>query len=299
MIEVNKLCKEMDSKTILQDVSINVKKGSIYGLVGPNGAGKTTLIKHLAGIYQKNSGSVKILGEEVYDNKIIKSKVAFIPDELYFPQYTVNGVAKLYAKIYPEFSWERYNKLKEYIRIDEHMKISKMSKGMKKQVAFWLVISRMPEVIILDEPVDGLDPIARKKIWSLLIQDVSNRDTTVLVSSHNLRELEDVCDTVGIMHKGKVIVERELDQLKSNVLKVQVAFRDEVDVESLGKEMEILNVDRIGSVYMMIVRGDKDGIMDTLKKHNPILSEALSLTLEEVFMYEVRGAGYEIEDVIL
>lgn len=299
MIQVKKLTKKIDNHVILEDVNIHVKEGSIYGLVGPNGAGKTTLIKHLVGIYTQNSGHIEILGEKVYENTRIKNRVAYISDDLYyFPQYTVKSMAAFYSKIFTEWSWERYEKLKEIINIDENMKVNKMSKGMKKQIAFWLAISHFPEVIILDEPVDGLDPIARKKIWSLLIQDVAQRKTTILVSSHNLRELEDVCDTVGIMHEGKVLIEKELDNLKSNVVKVQVAFQGDMDAE-LENGLNILNKEQTGSVYTLIVKGNREELMKQINSHKPLLLDVLPLTLEEVFIYEVRGAGYEVKDVIL
>lgn len=299
MIEVNNLYKKIDNKAILKDVSIKVKEGSIYGLVGPNGAGKTTLIKHLVGIYVQDSGEVKVLEEPVLDNNKVKERLAYISDELQYPQYTVKGVAKFYSQVYPQWNWERYEKLKDIINIDENMKINKMSKGMKKQVAFWLTIARMPDVIVLDEPVDGLDPIARKKVWSLLIQDVAQRQTTILISSHNLRELEDVCDTVGIMHDGEVLIERELDNLKSNVVKVQVAFEEDMPEDLINKEFEALSVEKMGSVYMLILKGKREDIMAKLNKYSPLILDVIPLTLEEVFIYEVRGAGYELKDVIL
>lgn len=299
LIHVSNLIKKFDNKVVLDDVNIHVNKGSIYGLVGPNGAGKTTLIKHLVGIYRQDGGMVNILNEPVYNNIPIKSKIAYISDDLYFyPQYTVKKMADFYSKIYEDWNVERYNKIKGIVGIDEKMKINKMSKGMKKQVAFWLAISHMPDVIILDEPVDGLDPLARKKIWSLLIQDVAQRETTILVSSHNLRELEDVCDTVGIMHKGKVLVEKELDNLKSKVVKVQVAFKEEFP-EELASKLDVLNKERAGSVWTLIVKGERKEIMNLMRSHQPLVLDVLPLTLEEVFMYEVRGAGYEIEEVIL
>ncbi|WP_105617607.1 ABC transporter ATP-binding protein [Vallitalea okinawensis] len=299
MIQVKKLTKKIDDHVILKDVNIHVKEGSIYGLVGPNGAGKTTLIKHLVGIYTQNSGDIEILGEKIYENIEIKDRIAYISDDLYyFPQYTVKSMAKFYSNIFSNWCWERYEKLKEIINIDENMKVNKMSKGMKKQVAFWLAISHFPEVIILDEPVDGLDPIARKKIWSLLIQDVAQRKTTILVSSHNLRELEDVCDTVGIMHDGKVLIEKELDNLKSNVVKVQVAFEGDMDA-SLEYGLTILNKEQTGSVYTLIVKGNREELIKQINSYKPLVLDVLPLTLEEVFIYEVRGAGYEVKDVIL
>lgn len=210
-------------------MDINVEQGSVYGLVGPNGAGKTTLLKTLMGVYKKDDGSLKIMGEDPYENKKLKEKIGFISDELYFfSNYTIKDTAKFYSKIYPNWSFDRYNSLKNAFSIDENMKIRKMSKGMKKQVAFWMIISMKPEIMILDEPVDGLDPVARKSVWNLVLQDVSERGTTVLISSHNLRELEDVCDHVGIMSKGKLLLEKELSSAKNDIHKLQIGFKDKI-----------------------------------------------------------------------
>jgi ABC-2 type transport system ATP-binding protein len=296
MIKTINLTKKFDNIVALDQVSIHVKKGSIYGLVGPNGSGKTTLIKTLAGIYKQNAGSAKINGEDIYENNQVKSKLVYIPDDLYFfPTYSVLNMARFYSETYDSFDWYRFEKIIKTINIDKKRRVFTLSKGMKKQVEFCLAIAIKPEILILDEPVDGLDPIMRRQIWSLLLQDVAEREMTVLISSHNLRELEDVCDYVGILHRGKLVDERNLDDLKTNIYKVQVAFKKEANLEGI----EILKEEQVGKVKMLIVRGNRDEIENELNKYSPLLLDFISLTLEEIFIYEVGGRGYEVEKIIL
>ena len=223
MIEVNGLVKRFDGFTALDGATLSVPAGCVYGLVGPNGAGKSTLIRHLTGIYRQDEGTVHIGGEDVWENAALKARLAVIPDDwYYFLQSSIRDMMRLYRGFYPTFSMERYEKLKEVFQIDERRTIRRLSKGMQKQAAFWLALCCMPEYLILDEPVDGLDPVMRRQVWSLVLGDVAQRGTTVLVSSHNLRELEDVCDHVGIMDHGKVLLERSLAQLQDNMVKMQV-----------------------------------------------------------------------------
>ena len=214
MIQVNKLIKSFDGFRALDGLNIHVPKGAVYGLVGPNGAGKSTVIRHLAGIYRQDSGQVLIDGQPVYENPEIKGRIAYIPDDIfYYTQATINDMMKFFRSVYPRFSQERFEKLEELFNLDRKQPMRKLSKGMQKQAAFWLAMSQCPDVVILDEPVDGLDPVMRRQVWSILLADVAENGTTVLVSSHNLRELEDVCDHVGIMNKGKVMMERSLEEL--------------------------------------------------------------------------------------
>ncbi len=296
MIKTEALTKRYGTFLALDQVAINVPKGSIYGLVGPNGAGKTTLLKILTGVYRQSSGNVSIMGENVEDNEMLKQRICFIPDELYyFPMATIKSMAAFYRDIYDVFDMERFSKIQKILGIQVDKKISQLSKGMKKQVAFWLAICTKPEVLILDEPVDGLDPVMRRQIWSLLLQDVAERNMTVLVSSHNLRELEDVCDYVGILHGGQLLLERELDEMKSDIHKIQVAFDKEVDVSFL----EPLKSSALGSVKTLIVRGSRAEIEDLVVDHRPVLLDFIPLTLEEIFIYEIGGQGYEVSNILL
>ena len=224
MIEIKELKKSFGGFQALDGLSLTVPTGSVYGLVGPNGAGKTTAIKHLTGVYRQDSGEVLLDGAPVFENPAAKEKIAYIPDEIYFfPQAGIKDMAAFYKGVYPKFSEDRYRKLGEAFGLDEKTPIKRFSRGMQKQAAFRLAMSLMPEVLVLDEPVDGLDPVMRRQIWTLLLADVAERGMTVLVSSHNLRELEDVCDHVGIIHAGKTLVERSLSELQDNSAAVAAA----------------------------------------------------------------------------
>ncbi len=298
MVEVKNLVKEFNGFRALDGADMSVKKGAIYGLVGPNGAGKSTLLRHLTGIYRQNEGTVQIEGEDVYENPTVKAKFAFIPDDIfYFMQADTMEMKRFYQGIYPNFDEKMFFRLMEYFpTIDPKKSIRSLSKGMQKQVAFWLAVCTRAELLILDEPVDGLDPVMRRQIWSIIMADVSEHNTTVIVSSHNLRELEDVCDHVGIMHKGKIIIERSLSDLQGSVCKIQVAFQAEMP--TLPEGFEVLHMSNTGRVYTLIVKGDPKEARLQLEKMNPMLIDILPLTLEEIFIYELGGVDYEVKDIL-
>ncbi len=299
MIEVNNLVKTFDGFRALDGVTLKVETGSIYGLMGPNGAGKSTLIRHLLGVYRQDEGEVKFDGEKVWDNVPVKARIASIPDDwFYYGQATVKDMCDIYKGMYESFSMERFNALKEAFNIDEKKTIKYLSKGMQKQVAFWLALSTMSDYIILDEPVDGLDPVMRRRVWSLIMDDVSSRGTTVLVSSHNLRELEDVCDHVGIMNHGKVVLERSLSELQDNMVKLQVVFK-EGEKEPVMDGIEVLHDSLTGRVHTMIVRMCPESAVKAVKKYDPVLVEAIPLTLEEIFVYEMGGLENEIKNILV
>ena len=283
MVEVANLVKEFDGFRALDGVDMSVKSGAIYGLVGPNGAGKSTLLRHLTGIYRQNNGTVKIAGEDVYENPAVKEKFVFIPDDIfYFMQADTMEMMRFYKGLYPKFDEKMFLRLMEYFpTIDPKKNIRSLSKGMQKQVAFWLAVCARAELLILDEPVDGLDPVMRRQIWSIIMADVSENGTTVIVSSHNLRELEDVCDHVGIMHKGKIIIERSLSDLQGSVCKIQAAFQAEMP--KLPDNFEVLHMSNTGRVYTLIVKGNPAEAKEQLEKMNPMLIDLLPLTLEEIF----------------
>ena len=299
MIEVKNVVKTFDGFRALDDLTMTVPHGAVYGLVGPNGAGKSTIIRHLAGIYRQDSGDVLVDGQPVYENTAVKSRMAVIGDDwYYFPQSGIREMAKFLAGIYPDFSWERYHKLKEVFPLDEKLMLRRMSKGMQKQAAFWLMVCCMPEYLILDEPVDGLDPVMRRQVWSLLLGDVADRGTTVLVSSHNLRELEDVCDHVGIMNKGRVLLERSLSELQDNTVKLQVAYAA-AEEPPLPEGIRVLHRSAVGRVITYIVRGSREEVLHRMQALSPLLLEAIPLTLEEIFIYELGGADYAVRDIVL
>lgn len=299
MIEVNNLVKTFDGFRALDGVTLKVENGSVYGLMGPNGAGKSTLIRHLLGVYRQDEGEVLYDGAKVWENVDVKSRIASIPDDwFYFGQATVKDMCDIYKGMYKTFSVERFKALKDAFGIDENKTIKYLSKGMQKQVAFWLTLSTMSDYLILDEPVDGLDPVMRRRVWSLIMDDVSSRGTTVLVSSHNLRELEDVCDHVGIMNHGKVVLERSLSELQDNMVKLQVVFK-EGEEEPVMEGIEVLHDSLTGRVHTMIVRMCPESAVKAVKKYDPMLVEAIPLTLEEIFVYEMGGLENEIRNILV
>lgn len=303
MIEVKNLSKSFGKFQALKNLNIHVDKGSVYGLLGPNGAGKTTLIKHLAGIYRQDTGNITIFGQPVYENPAAKALMVYIPDDLYFfSQYTIDETAKFYSRLYPTWNWDRYHLLKKVFPLDTKRRITRLSKGMQKQVTFWLGICLQPQVMILDEPVDGLDPVMRKKVWNLILQDVAEHQTTVLVSSHNLRELEDVCDHVGILHNGSIMVEKDLDDLKMDLHKLQIAFADGIPdgfPPNILPRENILHCEQNGSILLLIMKGNREEILSLIQQANPVILDVLPLTLEEIFIYELEGIGYEIQNILI
>ena len=299
MIKGIDVTKKFDALTALSDMNIHIKKGSVYGLVGPNGAGKTTFIKTLMSIYMKDGGELKIDGNPDIRDEDLKQRIVYISDDLYFfPSYSIKKTADFYASVYKNWDGETFNKLQDIFNIDLKRKVRKLSKGMKKQVAFMMGISAKPDIMVLDEPVDGLDPVMRRNIMNIILSEVEERGMTVLISSHNLRELEDICDHVGIMHAGKVVIEKSLDDVKGNIHKLQVAFSGAPSSE-FETSLEILHKDEFGSVKQYIVRGDSEAITEKAKDFDPILLDLLPLSLEEVFIYELGGMGYELKNEIL
>lgn len=298
MIQVKHLVKNFDRLCALDHANMHVPKGSIYGLVGPNGAGKSTILRHIAGIYRPDEGTVLVDGLPVYENVAVKSRIAYIPDDLfYFHQADTLEMKRFYSGLYPCFDNALFEKLREFFpAIDVKRSIRRLSKGMQKQVAFWLSLCVKPSLLVLDEPVDGLDPVMRRQLWSLILSQVQEQQTTVLISSHNLRELEDVCDHVGIMHKGQVMLEHSLCELQNTVSKIQVAY--EQGVPFLPEEFDLLHMSNMGRVYTIIVRGNPLDARKALEQQNPLLIDVLPLTLEEIFIYEMGGADYAVKDIL-
>ena len=297
MIEVKNVTKSFEGFKALDELSLNIPTGAIYGLVGPNGAGKSTIIRHIAGVYRQDAGEILIDGEPVYENPAVKKNTAYIPDDLFFfTQATIRDMEKYYRGVYENFDEKRFDSLREVFRLDEKRPMRKLSKGMQKQAAFHLALSARPKVLILDEPVDGLDPVMRRQVWSLVMGDVEENGTTVLVSSHNLRELEDVCDHVGIIHKGKTMLERSLSELQENVSKVQLVMDEE---RALPEGLNILHLSRSGRIQTLIIRGDAEETKAAIASAHPLFFDLVPLTLEEIFIYELGGADYAIKDIIL
>lgn len=300
MVQVNHVIKSFGDFRALDGVNMNVPKGAIYGLVGPNGAGKSTIIRHLTGVYRPDGGEIFVDGLPVYENREAKAKIAYIPDDLfYFLQADALEMMRYYKGIYAAFDEKMFYRMQEFFpSIDIRRNIRRLSKGMQKQVAFWLAICCKPELLVLDEPLDGLDPVMRRQIWGILMSEVAERQMTVLVSSHNLRELEDVCNYVGIMNKGKVMIERSLSELQGNICKIQVACPS--GMPKLPREYELLHMSNTGRVYTIIVKGNPKsaaGAITTGTEHAAIV-DILPLTLEEIFIYEMGGVDYEVKDIL-
>ncbi len=300
MVKAKNVVKTFDGFRALDSLTMTVPKGSVYGLVGPNGAGKSTILRHITGVYRQDSGQVLVDEKPVYENPAVKARMAGIPDELYyFISASTRDMMKFYQGLYPRFDKKRYEILKDvFPAVNEKQAIRRLSKGMQKQSAFWLALCCKPDLLVLDEPVDGLDPVMRRQVWSLIMGDVSDHGTTVLVSSHNLRELEDVCDYVGILSKGRVLIERSLSDLQENLVKIQLAFPGE-ELPELPSDLQILHTSRVGRVHTLIVRGNAATVTGRLAAFHPVLMDALPLTLEEIFIYELGGEDYAVRDIVL
>ena len=297
MLELKNITKKFGDFKALDDLSMRVPKGTVYGLVGPNGAGKSTIIRHLTGIYRQDSGEITVDGEPVFENPAVKSRISYIPDDIfYYSNASIREMMDFYRSIYPHFDEQRFKKLGEVFELDPKRQMRRLSKGMQKQAAFWIAVSLRPDILVLDEPVDGLDPVMRRQIWSIIMADVAESGTTVLVSSHNLRELEDVCDCVGIMNKGKIMIERSLNELQENIVKIQLALPDGA---TLPEGLDILHKSSTGRLQSLIMHGTQEELTEKLQAANPLFIDAVPLTLEEIFIYELGGADYEVKDIVL
>lgn len=299
MIEIKDLNKYLGKDKILDDINIHVNKGSIYGLIGPNGAGKTTLIKNIVDIYKPEKGEVLISGENIKDNAKIKSRLGYVSDYQYFyPSFKIHEIVEFYKDAYPFWSDERYIQLMKLFKLDGNKKIKYLSKGMKTQLAILLSLSIMPNVLILDEPTSGLDPVVKQKVLNLIVDEVSANETTVLISSHNLGQLEQICDHIGIIHEGKVLLEDSVENLKSNVRKIQVAFKGKLPEEIESNE-HILKIETIGKIHQIVVKDNLETVIDAIKKCNPILLETIDMSLEEIFIYKMGVEGYDFTDIAI
>ncbi len=296
MIKVENVVKTFGAKRALDGLNMNVPKGSVYGLIGPNGCGKSTIIRHITGSFLQDSGKVYVGGAEPYETAEVKARIGYIPDDIfYFGSDTIEDMMHFYRGLYPNFDMNRYEKFKGFFEITEKMQIRRMSKGMIKQAGFWLTMSMKPDVYVLDEPLDGLDPVMRRQILGVLMDDVAERGTTVLVSSHNLRELEDICDHVGIMHKGRLLLEKAMDELQQDVQKVRFVLMDGVD---MPQGLNVVHDQSSGKLKELIVRANEEKINAMLGPVTVYL-ESVPLSLEEIFIYEMGGVDYEVKSVIL
>ena len=293
MLELQNITKTFGNFKALDDLSMHIPKGAVYGLVGPNGAGKSTAIRCALGVYRPDSGSVLLEGQPVYENPEAKVRIASIPDDIfYYPSATLEDMRKFYRGIYPNFDDKLFDRLYEAFQLPKNGQIRRVSQGMQKQAAVPLSICTRPEMLILDEPVDGLDPVMRRQVWSLILSEVAQRETTVLISSHNLRELEDICDHVGIMDHGKMLLERSLADMQGSTVKLQV-------VGPTPTDLEVLHEASSGRLKTLVVRGFADEVEAKVRELNPAYYDILPLSLEEIFIYELGGASYEVKNIVL
>lgn len=298
MIEIKKITKDFGEVKALDNLSFTVSSGAVFGLVGSNGAGKSTLLRVLNGVFKADGGEALIDGENVFENQKIKDKCFFVPDYPYFSNGdTIQKNAFLYRKIYSCWDEEYFKQLCATFPINTKQRIVNMSKGMQRQSALILALSTRPKYLFLDEIFDGLDPVVRQLVKKLIITNVTDNGTTVMIASHNLRELEDICDHIGLLHKGGIILERELDDLKLGIHKVQIAFNSDVD-DNLFSDLEIVNKSRNGNLFNLTIRGNEQDFIPKLEALNPAFMESLPLTLEEVFINEMEGAGYDINNIL-
>lgn len=290
-IEVMGLTKAFGSIQALAGLNMSVPKASVYGLVGPNGAGKTTALHHISGAMRPDAGVVMIDGEDVFENVKIKTRIATIPGDIFYhSQDTIEDTRDIYAALYESFDKQHFEQLASTFSLDPKLKMKSLSKGMAKQAAFWIALSQRPDVLLLDEPVDGLDPAARRKVWSIVMDEVADRGMTVLVSSHNLRELTDVCDRVGIMESGRMHLERSLEDLQENFVKLQLAFED--DALACPDGFQILHEEHQGRLFTLVVKGSAAQVEKAFATCNPTFTNILPLSLEEIFIYELGGADH-------
>lgn len=297
MINTKSITKKFNSFTALSDVSCSIPDGCIYGMVGSNGAGKSTFLRLITGVYKADSGLALIDGQNVYENPEVKKQISYVPDELFFFQgASMKRMAELYNSVYETFDMDRFNQLTRLFGLEPTRNIGTFSKGMKRQAAIILSLSCRSRYMFFDETFDGLDPVIRNLVKSLICKEVIDNNCTAIITSHSLRELEDICDQLALLHKGGLVLENDITNLKTTRFKIQIALSGEYSTD-IFSDMKVHNIKKTGSVTNMIVKGDKEAALEKLRKLNPILLEALPLSLEEVFTYEMESLGYNFDKV--
>lgn len=298
MIKVDRVSKKYDNDFVLNNLTFNIKDNCIYGLVGANGAGKSTLLRIIMGIFDANMGSVTIDGEEVSHNVKLKQKMVFIPDDLFFyPGYTLIDMAKYYQSMYDEFDMDYLRELANLLKLKENVKISNFSKGMKRQCALICAIATNADYMFFDETFDGLDPVIRNVMKKIIVKQMNKKKTTIVMTSHNLRELEDICDNLGLLYQGGILFESEIDTIKTNMYKVQISLKGDFDKDDFS-DIDLLSYKKNGSVATLIIKDVDNTSKKKLAKKNPIILDYLNLTLEEIFIYEMEAMGYEFDKLV-
>ena len=298
MIKISNLTKAYDKTNVLENLNCTIKDNCIYGLVGANGAGKSTLLRIVNGVFRADSGTVEIDGSEVLDNEELKQKMVFVPDDLFFfPGYTLKDTANFYKALYHSFDMDYFNELANMLKLDVKTKINSLSKGLKRQSALICALATKSKYMFFDETFDGLDPVVRNKVKKIIASHMDNNDTTIVMTSHNLRELEDICDNLGLLYKGGIFFESEIDTLKTNMFKVQISLKQDFSKEDF-KNLEVLSFKKRGSVATVIIKGDREQAEQSLTKLNPVILDFIPLTLEEIFIYQMEVLGYEFNEIV-
>ncbi len=298
MIKITNLSKSYGDKKVLEDLNCTIKTGSIYGLIGANGAGKSTLLRIIMGIFQKNFGSIEIDGKEISDSEEFKQKLVFVPDDLFFfKNYSINDMVIFYGKLYKNFDKEFAIKMFDKLKLNRKQKIQTFSKGMKRQTALVCALATNADYMFFDETFDGIDPVIRNFMKKVIAEQMEKKETTIIMTSHNLRELEDICDNLGLLHKGGILFESDIDSLKTNMFKIQISLPREFSKEDF-QNLNVLSFKKTGSVATVILKGEREGYEKILEDMNPIILDFLPLTLEEIFIYEMEVLGYEFDKII-
>ena len=298
MIEIKNISKCYGDIKVLDKLNCTIQDGLIYGLVGANGAGKSTLLRIINGIYLADSGEVLIDGENPLNNPKVKQNIVFVPDDLFFYSgYTIHDMALFYKALYENFDMEYLEKLAKTLKLDTRRKISTLSKGMKRQCALILAIATNAKYMFFDETFDGVDPVVRTVLKKILANHLEENKSTIVLTSHNLRELEDIADNLGLLHAGGILFEGDIDEIKTNMFKVQISFKEEFNKNTF-KDLELLSFKKTGSVASLIIKGDKEEVSNILESMNPVILDYLPLTLEEIFIYEMEVLGYEFDEII-
>lgn len=298
-LKIENLTKKFDDYVVLDNVSSSIEKGSIYGLIGTNGAGKSTLLNLISGIYFSDLGFVEIDGEKIEDNVNIKDDISYISDEPhFFNSFSMKDMAKYLNNVYPSFSMDKFYEISNLFPLDITKKLNTFSKGMKRQAAIVFALSKNPKLLLCDESFDGLDPVIRQLVKRIIIKEVSERQMTVIVSSHNLAELENFCDVIGIIHQNKIIIEKKIDDIKENIHKIQLAFKPMIDAKEI-KDVDIVKYTTRSSVMEIVARGKLDEIIPKIEKLNPVLIDPIDISLEDIFIYEMEVTGYDASKVLI
>lgn len=300
MIEIKNLCKTLSGKKVIENANSTICPGSIYGLIGSNGAGKSTLLNLISGVYKAEAGGVYVDGENVYENISVKNRIAYIADDLfYFNSYNMKEMAEYLRLAYPSFSMTRFYQLADKFPLDIKARISTFSKGMKRQAAVIFALSQNPDILLCDECFDGLDPVIRQLVKRLIIKEVAERNMTVIISSHSLREMENLCDIIGILHNNRIILEKSIDDIKDRVHKIQLAFKPMIPEENIPSDIDIIKCETRGHIMELVARGEVSEILSKLEALNPIIAEEMAITLEDIFIYEMEVSGYDFAKILV